>query len=207
MKVVVGSVNYQINFFQDQIEIVEFNFYWGVLCLIIVNEMLLKLCQDLFYFDCMGYEVSVCGKVVLLLVFDWGCNFDVDVCQLLGNVNVFGQLKILFFNKFFIYMYDILQKFFFVCDMWVLSYGCVCLFDLCVMVVVVFGVDKDKVVFDIVIGKNMLVFVFLKILVYVVYFMVWLNVEGKVEFFDDVYGCDIYLQCVMDVISKVCIQG
>ncbi len=81
MKVVVGGVNHQTNFFQDQIQTVEFNPYWGVPRSIIVNEMMPKLRQDPSYLDRMGYEVSVRGKVVSSSSLDWGRNPDVDVRQ------------------------------------------------------------------------------------------------------------------------------
>ncbi len=58
MRVVVGSKSNQTYFFQDQIETVEFNPYWGVPKSIIVNEMLPKLRADPSYLDRLGYEVS-----------------------------------------------------------------------------------------------------------------------------------------------------
>ncbi|MET3612929.1 murein L,D-transpeptidase YcbB/YkuD [Rhizobium aquaticum] len=207
MKVVVGGVNHQTNFFQDQIETVEFNPYWGVPRSIIVNEMLPKLRQDPSYLDRMGYEVSVRGKVVSSSALDWGRNPDVDVRQPPGNANALGQLKILFPNKFSIYMHDTPQKSFFARDMRALSHGCVRLSDPRAMAAAVLGVDKDKVAADIATGKNMSVPVPSKIPVYVAYFTAWPNAEGKVEFFDDVYGRDTYLQRAMDATTKARAQG
>lgn len=72
MCVVVGKKFNQINFFYDEIEIVEYNLYWGVLYLIIVNEMILKLVVNLSYFDQVGYEVMIFGGCKVFLVFvDW----------------------------------------------------------------------------------------------------------------------------------------
>ena len=207
MKVVVGSVNHQTNFFQDQIETVEFNPYWGVPRSIIVNEMMPKLRQDPSYLDRMGYEVSVRGKVVSSSSLDWGRNPDVDVRQPPGNANALGQLKILFPNKFSIYMHDTPQKSFFARDMRALSHGCVRLSDPRAMAAAVLGVDKEKIASDIGTGKNMSVPVPSKIPVYVAYFTAWPDADGKVQFFDDVYSRDTYLQRAMDATSKARAQG
>lgn len=207
MKVVVGSVNHQTNFFQDQIETVEFNPYWGVPRSIIVNEMMPKLRQDPSYLDRMGYEVSVRGKVVSSSSLDWGRNPDVDVRQPPGNANALGQLKILFPNKFSIYMHDTPQKSFFARDMRALSHGCVRLSDPRAMAAAVLGVDKEKVAADIGTGKNMSVPVPSKIPVYVAYFTAWPDANGKVQFFDDVYSRDTYLQRAMDATSKARAQS
>lgn len=207
MKVVVGGVNHQTNFFQDQIQTVEFNPYWGVPRSIIVNEMMPKLRQDPSYLDRMGYEVSVRGKVVSSSSLDWGRNPDVDVRQPPGNANALGQLKILFPNKFSIYMHDTPQKSFFARDMRALSHGCVRLSDPRSMAAAVLGVDKDKVASDIATGKNMSVPVPTKIPVYVAYFTAWPEADGRIQFFDDVYGRDTYLQRAMDTTSKARAQS
>jgi murein L,D-transpeptidase YcbB/YkuD len=207
MKVVVGGVNHQTNFFQDQIETVEFNPYWGVPRSIIVNEMMPKLRQDPSYLDRMGYEVSVRGKAVSSSSLDWARNPDVDVRQPPGDGNALGQLKILFPNKFSIYMHDTPQKSFFARDMRALSHGCVRLSDPRAMAAAVLGVDKDKIASDIATGKNMSVPVPAKIPVYVAYFTAWPDADGRVQFFDDVYSRDMYLQRAMDATSKARAQS
>lgn len=207
MKVVVGGVNHQTNFFQDQIETVEFNPYWGVPRSIIVREMMPKLRQDPSYLDRMGYEVSVRGKVVSSSSLDWGRNPDVDVRQPPGSANALGQLKILFPNKFSIYMHDTPQKSFFARDMRALSHGCVRLSDPRGMAAAVLGVSKDKIASDIDTGKNMSVPVPTKIPVYVAYFTAWPNADGKVEFYDDIYKRDIYLQRAFDATSRARAQS
>lgn len=207
MKVVVGGVNHQTNFFQDQIQTVEFNPYWGVPRSIIVNEMMPKLRQDPSYLDRMGYEVSVRGKVVSSSSLDWGRNPDVDVRQPPGNGNALGQLKILFPNKFSIYMHDTPQKSFFARDMRALSHGCVRLSDPRAMAAAVLGVNKDKVAEDINTGKNMSVPVPTKIPVYVAYFTAWPDADGKVQYYDDIYSRDMYLQRAFDATSKARAQS
>ena len=207
MKVVVGGVNHQTNFFQDQIETVEFNPYWGVPRSIIVHEMMPKLRQDPSYLDRMGYEVSVRGNVVSSSSLDWGRNPDVDVRQPPGNANALGQLKILFPNKFSIYMHDTPQKSFFARDMRALSHGCVRLSDPRAMAAAVLGTDLNKIAQNIATGKNMSVQVPQKIPVYVAYFTAWPDTSGNVQYYDDVYKRDMYLQRAFDATTKARAAG
>ena len=71
MRVVVGSKANQTYFFQDQIETVEFNPYWGVPQSIIINEMLPHLRADPSYLDRMGYQVEVNGRPVSSTSVNW----------------------------------------------------------------------------------------------------------------------------------------
>ena len=81
MRVVVGSPRNQTFFFQDEIELVEFNPYWGVPRSIIVNEMLPELRADPSYLDRLGYETSINGQQVSSSDIDWNSTDSVDVRQ------------------------------------------------------------------------------------------------------------------------------
>ncbi len=97
MRVVVGSPSHQTFFFQDEIETVEFNPYWGVPQSIIVNEMLPKLRQDPSYLDRLGYQVEVSGRAVSSTQVDWNASTqNVSVRQPPSSDNALGDLKILF---------------------------------------------------------------------------------------------------------------
>src|SRR3546814_11732279 len=67
----VCSSDLQTYFFQDEIETVEFNPYWGVPQSIIINEMLPKLRADPSYLDRMGYQVEVKGRQVSSASLNW----------------------------------------------------------------------------------------------------------------------------------------
>ncbi len=193
MGVVVGSRAHQTYFFNDEIETVEFNPYWGVPRSIIVNEMLPKLRADAGYLDSLGYEVSVGGKPVSSSDIDWFKTSSVDVRQPPGSSNALGQLKILFPNTHSIYMHDTPQKSFFSRDMRALSHGCVRLSEPKKMAAAVLGVTQDTISAQIAGGKNKSVSVPQKFPVYVSYFTAWPNKDGVVEYFDDVYDRDSYL--------------
>ncbi len=190
MRVVVGSKSNQTYFFQDQIETVEFNPYWGVPKSIIVNEMLPKLRQDPSYLDRLGYEVSYNGRTVSSTAVDWNTTHSVDVRQPPGGDNALGELKILFPNAHAIYMHDTPSKSFFKRDMRALSHGCVRLAEPRVMAAAVMGTNVGEIAKQIASGQNRAVQVPQKIPVYVSYFTAWPNKNGVVEYFDDVYGRD-----------------
>ncbi|MCO5730013.1 murein L,D-transpeptidase [Rhizobium sp. SSA_523] len=203
MRVVVGSPSHQTYFFRDQIETVEVNPYWGVPQSIIINEMLPKLRQDASYLDRLGYQVEVKGKAVSSTAVNWyGSTQAISVRQPPSSDNALGELKILFPNSHAIYMHDTPQKAFFKRDMRALSHGCVRLAEPRKMAAAVLGISEAEVGQKIAQGKNAALPVTAKIPVYVAYFTAWPNKDGKVEFFDDVYGRDTAMEKAFSAVSK-----
>lgn len=201
MRVVIGSKSNQTYFFQDQIQTVEFNPYWGVPKSIIVNEMLPKLRQDPSYLDRLGYQVSYNGRTVSSTAVDWTTTHSVDVRQPPGGDNALGELKILFPNAHAIYMHDTPSKSFFKRDMRALSHGCVRLAEPREMAAAVMGTTVGEIARQIASGQNRAVQVPQKIPVYVSYFTAWPDKNGMVEYFDDVYGRDAATQKAFTVTS------
>lgn len=202
MRVVVGSKAHQTYFFQDQIETVEYNPYWGVPESIIVNEMLPKLRSDPSYLDRMGYEVSYKGKKVSSTAVNWNATHRVDVRQPPGSDNALGELKILFPNAHSIYMHDTPSKSFFKRDTRALSHGCVRLAEPRVMAAAVMGTSVAEVGRQIASGQNRAVPVPRKLPVYVAYFTAWPNKDGGVDYFDDVYDRDVYTDKALAAVSQ-----
>ncbi|MBL0373079.1 L,D-transpeptidase family protein [Rhizobium sp. KVB221] len=202
MKVVVGSKANQTYFFQDDIELVEYNPYWGVPRSIIVNEMLPKLRADPSYLDRLGYETSISGQQVSSTSIDWDQTDSVDVRQPPGNGNALGQLKIMFPNTHAIYMHDTPQKKFFQRDMRALSHGCVRLVDPKKMAAAVMNMSVEDIDAQIATGQNRQVKVPQRFPVYVAYFTAYPNKDGVVEYFDDVYDRDMYMNRALDATKK-----
>ncbi|OCP14673.1 murein L,D-transpeptidase [Ensifer sp. LC14] len=194
MRVVVGSKANQTYFFQDEIQTVEVNPYWGVPQSIIVNEMLPKLRNDPNYLDRMGYQVEVGGRAVPSSSVNWyGSTASVAVRQPPSSDNALGELKILFPNSHAIYMHDTPSKSFFNRDNRALSHGCVRLADPRRMAAAVLGTSIDDVGNEIAGGHNKALQVPVKVPVYVAYFTAWPNKDGAVEYFNDVYERDMYV--------------
>ncbi|MEI2296999.1 L,D-transpeptidase family protein [Ensifer sp. MJa1] len=199
MRVVVGSKTNQTYFFQDEIQTVEVNPYWGVPQSIIVNEMLPKLRSDPNYLDRMGYQVEVGGRPVPSSSVNWnGSTASVAVRQPPSSDNALGELKILFPNAHAIYMHDTPSKSFFKRDNRALSHGCVRLADPRRMAAAVLGTSVEDVGKEIAGGRNKALQVPVKVPVYVAYFTAWPNKDGVVEYFNDVYERDMYMDRALD---------
>ncbi|OJF93503.1 L,D-transpeptidase family protein [Pararhizobium antarcticum] len=199
MRVVVGSKANQTYFFQDEIQTVEFNPYWGVPQSIIINEMLPKLRNDPNYLDRLGYQVEVGGRAVPSSSVNWyGSTASVAVRQPPSSDNALGELKILFPNSHAIYMHDTPSKSFFKRDQRALSHGCVRLVDPRRMAAAVLGISVEDVGRQIAGGRNKGVSVPEKIPVYIAYFTAWPNKDGVIEYFDDVYDRDMYMNRALD---------
>ncbi|WP_119943124.1 L,D-transpeptidase family protein [Neorhizobium sp. NCHU2750] len=203
MRAVVGAKAHQTFFFENMIQTVEFNPYWGVPQSIIVNEMLPKLRQDPSYLDRTGYEVAVNGKVMPSSQVNWfGSTQNISVRQPPSSDNALGDLKILFPNVHAIYMHDTPSKSFFQRDMRALSHGCVRLQEPRKMAAAVLGISQDQVDAEIAGGKNVAEKVTAKIPVYVAYFTAWPNKDGAIEYFDDVYDRDAATLKALDTTTK-----
>jgi murein L,D-transpeptidase YcbB/YkuD len=203
MRVVVGQKAHQTFFFENEIQTVEFNPFWGVPQSIIINEMLPKLRVDPNYLDRMGYEVEVGGRAVASSSVDWyGSTQSVSVRQPPSSDNALGELKILFPNSHAIYMHDTPQKSFFKKDMRALSHGCVRLADPRAMAAAVLNTSIADVAKQIAAGQNKAVPVPQRVPIYIAYFTAWPNKDGVVQFFDDVYDRDAYTQKALDATSR-----
>ncbi|MGF6175580.1 L,D-transpeptidase family protein [Ensifer sp. 4252] len=199
MRVVVGSKANQTYFFQDEIQTVEVNPYWGVPQSIIINEMLPKLRNDPGYLDRMGYQVEIGGRSVPSSSVNWnGSTASVAVRQPPSSDNALGELKILFPNAHAIYMHDTPSKSFFKRDQRALSHGCVRLADPRRMAAAVLGTSVEDVGKEIGGGGNKALQVPQKVPVYVAYFTAWPNKDSVIEYFDDVYERDMYMNRAFD---------
>lgn len=201
MRVVVGKRSNQTNFFDDEIELVEFNPYWGVPQSIIFNEMVPKLRSDPSYLDRLGYEVTAGGKRVSSSNINWstvGRSSNIGVRQPPSSGNALGELKILFPNSHAIYMHDTPSKSLFERDTRAFSHGCIRLQDPRAMAAKVLGTSVDDIGSHIAGGQNKRVELSSTIPVHVAYFTAWPDDNGKVEYFADVYDRDSYLRKAID---------
>lgn len=206
MRAVIGKVTNQTAFFYDHVQTVNYHPYWGVPQSIIVNEMLPKLRSDPGYLDRAGYEVTDSkGRRIPSSSINWGAyggKVPYNVRQQPGEANALGELKILFPNKFAIYMHDTPQKAFFKRDMRALSHGCVRLEDPRGMAAAVLGKSVDYVA-DKLKGGESVDKVTRSVPVYLAYFTAWPDLSGKVEYFPDVYGRDARLKQAFDATEAV----
>ncbi len=206
MRAVVGKVTNQTAFFYDTIKTVDYHPYWGVPQSIIVNEMLPKLRSDPGYLDRAGYEVTDArGKRIPSSSINWGAygaKVPYSVRQQPSEANALGELKILFPNRFAIYMHDTPQKSFFKRDVRAFSHGCVRLENPRGMAAAVLGKSVDYVAEKLK-GGHSEEKVTRTVPVYVAYFTAWPDATGKVSYFDDIYGRDERLRQAFDATGDV----
>ncbi|EHK55091.1 L,D-transpeptidase family protein [Allomesorhizobium alhagi] len=201
MRVVIGKPSNQTSFFYDEIEQVDYNPYWGVPQSIIVNEMLPRLRRDPGYLDRSGYEVTDArGRRIPSSAINWGAygsKIPFNVRQTPSEANALGELKILFPNKHAIYMHDTPQKALFDRDSRAFSHGCVRLKDPRGMAAAVLGTTVQHIEAKLKQGHSSEK-VTRKIPVYVAYFTAWPDINGKVEYFGDVYDRDARLKTALE---------
>ena len=205
MRVVVGTKSNQTYFFDDTIELVEFNPYWGVPQSIIFNEMVPKLRADPSYLDRLGYEVTAGGRAVSSSAINWntvGRGSNIGVRQPPSDGNALGELKILFPNSHAIYMHDTPSKSLFQRDTRAFSHGCIRLQDPRAMAAKVLGTTVGDIGSYIAGGQNKQVQLSTKIPVHVAYFTAWPDDNGTVAYFADVYGRDDYLRKAIDATDE-----
>jgi murein L,D-transpeptidase YcbB/YkuD len=193
MRVVIGTPSNQTSFFQDVIEQIDYNPYWGVPQSIIVNEMLPRLRGDPGYLDRAGYEVTDAkGKRIPSSAIDWGQfggKVPFNVRQSPSEANALGELKILFPNKHAIYMHDTPQKALFQRDSRAFSHGCIRLHQPREMAAALLGKDVAYVKSKLAAGHGSEKIPG-NIPVYIAYFTAWPDRQGVVQYFADVYGRD-----------------
>jgi len=203
-RVIIGRPANQTSFFYDQIAQVDYNPYWGVPQSIIVNEMLPRLRSDPGYLDRSGYEVlDAKGKRIPSSAINWaqyGGKVPFSIRQIPSEANALGELKILFPNKHAIYMHDTPQKALFSRDSRAFSHGCIRLKDPRGMAAAVLGTDLDHIVKKLKAGHSS-ENVSRKIPVYVAYFTAWPEMNGTVEYFNDIYDRDSHLKLAMDKVE------
>ncbi len=196
MRVIVGKRSNQTSFFYDEIESVDYNPYWGVPQSIIVNEMLPRLVTDPGYLDRAGYEVTNAkGQRISSSSVNWGQyggKVPYNVRQTPGERNALGELKILFPNKHAIYMHDTPTKNLFSREARAFSHGCIRLQEPRAMAAAVLGQSEGYVASKLKQGHGSEK-VPQKIPVYVAYFTAWPNADGKVGYYEDMYGRDKHL--------------
>jgi len=204
MRVVVGTRSTQTFFFQDKIEYVEFNPYWGIPRSILVNKYLPKLYGNPGYLDQIGYEVTDgSGQRIPSSSIDWtryGSKPPFDVRQPPGPKNSLGAMKIMFPNEHAIYMHDTPEKHLFQRDSRAYSNGCVRLEDPRAMAAAVLGWDESQVAERVAGGQNNRAELAVELPVYVSYFTAWPDRTGKVAYVPDIYDRD---SRVLTAIQKV----
>ncbi|MEI7600545.1 MAG: L,D-transpeptidase family protein [Aestuariivirga sp.] len=193
-RVIVGKPDTQTSVFNDEMEMVVFNPSWGVPPSIIANEYLPKLRADPGYLDRMGFKVvTQDGKVVSSRSVGWGnygSKIPYGIQQPPGEKNALGEIKFLFPNAHDIYMHDTPSRELFERDMRAFSHGCVRVQNPREFATVVLGWTPEDVAAKLDSKASETVRLKDKLPVHISYFTAWPDDEGKIVYFNDIYGRD-----------------
>jgi L,D-transpeptidase YcbB len=193
-RVIVGRPLTQTYAFSDTMETVVFNPTWGVPASIIVNEYGPKSRKDPSYLDRNGFKViNAKGDIVSSKSIDWygmgqAPNFGVQ--QPSGDGNALGEVKFVFPNGHDIYMHDTPTKNLFGESTRAFSHGCVRVQNPRDFAEVLLGWSEFDVEATISSGESLPVGLKQKIPVHLTYFTAWTDADGKIQYFDDIYGRD-----------------
>jgi murein L,D-transpeptidase YcbB/YkuD len=110
-----------------------------------------------------------------------------------------GQLKFLFPNKPDIYMHDTPTKKLFAKDMRAYSHGCVRVQNPREFATVLLGWSRTKVANNIESGVSQTVKLPAKVPVHLTYFTAWPDENGKILYFNDIYGRDQTMEKALSV--------
>jgi L,D-transpeptidase YcbB len=202
----VGQPYHRTPEFNDVMEYVEFNPYWGVPSSIAVNEYLPKLRKNPGVLAAQNISVFSGGKQVSAGSVNWSAygkgNFPFTLRQEPGKGNALGRVKFMFPNDFNVYMHDTPAKAKFEESSRYFSHGCLRLNDPMKMAEMILGPEGwDRARIDSVVasGKNTIVRLKNPIPVYIVYLTAFVNKDGTINFREDVYGRD---KALADALAK-----
>lgn len=199
-RVVVGKPYHKTPMFSHTIQYADFNPTWTVPRSIAGNEILPKLRKDPSYLERNNYKVHTSWKANAPVMnphsVDWnsvnGKKFPYKIVQQPGDNNALGQVKIMFPNKFNVYLHDTQAKNLFSQNARAFSHGCIRVQNPLEFVEKVFGrraLNQSKI--KKILSKPQTQRVNLKrpIPVHLAYFTAWVD-GGKVKYHKDVYGRD-----------------
>lgn len=193
-KVIIGKPLTQTVAFHDRMETVVFNPSWGVPPSIIRKEMLPILRRDPSYLDRLGYRViAKNGQIVRSSAIKWsayGKGVPFSIQQPPSDDNALGEIKFLFPNSHSIYFHDTPARSLFDRSARAFSHGCVRVENPRIFAETLLGLSADEVAKRIDSGRSQSAKVKDDIKVHITYFTAWPDQNGKIVYYDDVYGRD-----------------
>jgi murein L,D-transpeptidase YcbB/YkuD len=205
-RVVVGKPDKQTPIFSNEMQEIVFNPFWNVPNSIKTDELLPTIRggggewfsggYDTGVFARNGLRVAIGTKEVDPAAIDWG-RVDIrslNVYQPPGPDNVLGTVKFVFPNKHDVYMHDTTQKGLFAQSVRAESHGCMRVQNPDQLALTLLKEDQGwsagNVASAIENSQDQHIALKQKIPVYITYFTLWVNADGSISNFADIYGHD-----------------
>ena len=203
----MGKPDKQTPIFSDEMQEIVFGPYWNVPTSIKVEEIRPYLSEGVPWFlgggswnasvfQRHGLRVRFGGREVDPGAIDWD-RVDIrnlEIFQPPGPDNVLGRVKFVFPNHHDVYMHDTTQKQLFAKPVRAESHGCVRVQNPDELSAILLSYDQGwsaaRVTSAIQNGYDQHVVLKHKIPVYITYFTLWVNDDGSMSTFGDLYGHD-----------------
>lgn len=204
MRVIVGKKKSQTPVMSDQMTYVEINPYWNVPHKIAARDILPRIKKDPSYFLKQGIRIfdswEANARELDPLSIDWsGINrhtFHYRLRQDPSSKNALGQIKFIFPNPHSVYIHDTPRKSLFNRQIRAFSHGCVRLenpMTLAYNLLSDQGWDRERIAATTDKKQPSAVTLTPPMPVHLVYFTAWVDEDQKVNFREDIYGRDAYL--------------
>jgi L,D-transpeptidase YcbB len=205
-RVVVGRTNTQTPIFSNEMQTIVFGPYWNMPNSIKTEEIRPYIREEGGWFGGGGWNtavlerhnlrVNIGGREIDPSRIDWS-RIDIrslNIYQPPGPGNVLGNVKFLFPNKHDVYMHDTPQKHLFARPVRAESHGCMRVQNPDQLALTLLKRDQGwsaaRVASSIQNGYDQQVPLRQTIPVYVSYFTLWVNNDGTISTFGDLYGHD-----------------
>jgi L,D-transpeptidase YcbB len=206
-RIVAGSPKNPTPIFSDQMEFVVFNPYWNVPKSIIVKEIIPTMQSNPGYLTRNNIEVVWQGeRTVDPYMVDWNLvNPDkLSLRQVPGPGNALGQVKFLFPNKHSVYMHDTPTKQLFDKPVRAYSHGCMRVrnpLDFAKLLLADQGWTDRRIQQTLATANDEQVKLEKKVPVYITYFTLWVDKDGKLQSYRDIYGYDSTVRVALKIDS------
>jgi murein L,D-transpeptidase YcbB/YkuD len=200
--VIVGRPDRKTPFIKSAIRSMIFNPAWHVPSKIARKDILPKLRQDPHYLEKLGFVINGSADDPYGDQIDWNrireSEFNFRLRQSPGDMNSLGRLKFDFDNDFAVYMHGTPHQELFDKDARYFSSGCIRLRDPDQFALLLLagndgGWTLDKIHDEVDQGKTHWLRISQPLPLYVVYWTVFTDDDGALNFRNDVYGYDRFL--------------
>jgi L,D-transpeptidase YcbB len=202
MRVVVGRPYRRTPVFSENIRYIVLNPSWEVPTRIATQDKLPLIKQDPGYITSNGFDLlegwGSDERRIDPLSVDWSQvsarNFPYRLRQRPGEMNALGRVKFMFPNQFSVYLHDTPARELFGEDVRAFSSGCIRLQDPLALAALLLrdnpGWSRDEIDRAIAEGRERTVTLPKPMPVHLLYWTVWVDPDGTLEFRDDIYGRD-----------------